>query len=500
MPRSNFIFVRLKNRILHLYMRYIIVLIFSFVFLFSCNSNKDRAETAFIGGQIINPNNNYVTLNGVEESNDTIYLDQQDRFSYEIENLKAGLYTFTHGGERQTVLIEANDSLLFRLNTNDFDESLVYTGQGSKKNNYLIKSFLNDEIENNMFSANHDLEPEDFKNKINSLKQRKLDNLNEFISKNNTSELFEKIATATIKYNYYHYLEKYPFGHFGNNKLIHVKDLPENFYDYRTEVDFNDTSLSGVYSYNNFINWYFHNTALKKYYHDGNHHSFDRQALDYNMEKLRLIDSIIENETIKNYILRHATKVFVFNSKSAEQSQSMLSSFLEKSSDEKDKIYLKNLVKSTVSLYPGNPIPNIKVVDFQDETHNLRSLITNPTVVYCWSSNFKMHYRNSHYMMKSLKARYPEVDFIAININDMDSKSWKETLKLLKYPKNNEYMFKNPNEAIQTFAIALAQKVILTDEKGIISNSNTNLLSDEIDDEIEKLLAKSEASKIAYTK
>ncbi|MEM6517194.1 MAG: hypothetical protein AAF688_13490, partial [Bacteroidota bacterium] len=300
-----------------------------------------------------------------------------------------------------------------------------------------------------------------------------------------------------INYNYYHYLEKYPFGHFGNNQLIHVKDLPQDFYDYRNEVDFNDISLSGVYSYNNFLNWYFHNTALKEYYHDGDHQVFDRQALDYNYEKLRLIDSVVQNETIKNYILRHSAKVFILNSKSAAQSQSILESFREKSTDKQDKDYIENLVAATTKLYPGNLIPNIKVVDFNNNKHDLRAIIKNPTVVYCWSSNFKMHYRNSHYMIRDLKTKYPEVDFIAININDMDSNSWKNTLNLLKYPTENEYMFVNPNEAIETFAIARAHKVILTDENGIIANSNANLLSDNIDDDIESLLSKSGRSEIA---
>ena len=470
--------------------------LFVLLIFFCCNNKNDNAKVAHLGGQIINPNNNYITLNSPESDKDTIYLDKDNRFSHTINNLYAGLYTFTHGGEMQTILLEPNDSLSFRFNTNDFDESLVYTGLGSKKNNYLIKAFLNDEIENKKFKKEHRSEPEMFKAKVEALRENKLENLDQFVSKNETSPLFKKIAKASIDYNYYASLEIYPFGYFGNNKLIHVKDLPNDFYTYRSKVDFNDISLSGVYSYNNFINWYFHNTGLKKYYHDGNHQTFNRQALDYNLEKLRLIDSVIENETIKNYVLKHATRVFVFNSTSAEQSRSMLESFLAKSTNAEDQAYLKNLVSSTIKLFPGNLLPNIKVVDFDNHTQNLRSIIKKPTVVYCWSSNFKMHYRNSHYMMRSLKARYPEVDFIAININDMDSNSWKKTLGLLKYPTQNEYIFKNPNEAVETFAIAFSHKVVLADENGIILNSNANLFSDEIDEEIETLLRKSNSTEI----
>jgi len=455
--------------------------------LFNCDKKSDDASVVYFGGQIINPNNDYITLSNPNTEKDTIHLDKNSRFTFKIKNLTPGLYTYTHGGEMQTVLLEPNDSLMFRLNTNDFDESLVYTGRGSKKNNFLIKAFLNDELENKNFKNSHQLEPAIFEKHLNDLRAQKLENLDRFSQLYNTSPLFYKVAKAGIDYNYYAYKEMYPFGYFGNNKLIHVKDLPENFYDYRSEVDFNDMNLTGVYAYNNFLNWYFHNTALKKYYHEGHHHAFDRQALNYNLEKLRLIDSVIENKTIKNYVLKYATREFVFNSSNAEESNDMLKSFLDKSTDAADKTYLTNLVSSTIKLYPGNELPNVEVVDFNNNTHKLREIIKRPTVIYCWSSNFKMHFRNSHYMMRSLKSRYPETDYIAININDINSSSWKKTLNMLDYPKENEYLFKNPNEAVQTFAIAYSHKVILVDANAKIIESSANLFGPAIANSIEKL-------------
>ena len=454
-----------------------------------CNLKPKPNDFAFFGGEIINPKNNYITIYNNVNKRDTIILDNQNRFIFKVNNLESGLYYFTHGGEFQTLLIEPNDSIMLRLNTNDFDESLVYTGNGSKKNNFLIKAFLNDEVISKEFYQLQHLEPNDFENQINQAKQERLEHLERFISEQETSTLFKKIAKAGIDYSYYTFKEKYPFGYFGNNKLIHYKELPIDFYAYRTQIDFNDLSLSGVYSYNKFMDWYFHNTALKKYYHDGNHLKFNRLALDYNLEKLRLIDSVIDNETIKNYVLKHATRVFVYNTSSAEQSQSMLDSYLEKSTNETDMMYIKNLAYSTQSLSPGNKIPNINIVDFNSNIKNLHEVITAPTVIYCWSSNFKFSYRNNHYMMKSLKAKFPNMNFIAININDMNTRSWKKTLHLLKFPTENEYMFKNPNEAIQKFAIANSQKVLIVDSSGFIIKSNADLLGASIDEVIETSLA-----------
>jgi hypothetical protein len=467
---------------------YLVTFLITSLFL-GCNSNSEKGDSAYFGGEIINPNNNYITLYSNETERDTIYLDDNNRFLYKIENLKSGLYSFTHGGEYQTFLVEPNDSILIRLNTSDFDESLVYTGEGSKKNNYLIKAFLNNEIESKAFSKQQHLEPEDYEIHINKLKAQKLAHLERYIATHETSLLFKKIAESGINYNYYAYKEMYPFGYFGNNKLIHFKDLPEGFYDYRSEVDFNDESLSALYSYNRFLLWHFQNIALQKYYKDGSHQAFDRHALAYNLEKLTLIDSIVQNKTIKNYVLMHTTREFIFNSDNAAKSQSMLDAYLELSTDEDKNEYLKNLVAATINLYPGNKIPAIEIVDFNNKVLNLHSVIQQPTVIYCWSSNFKLSYRNNHYMMKNLKSRYPDMSFIAININDMDSNSWKKTLNLLKYPTENEYMFKNPNEAIKTFAIAYSQKVLIVDENGKIVKSNADLFSNDINREIETALA-----------
>ncbi|OUS01087.1 hypothetical protein A9Q86_08335 [Flavobacteriales bacterium 33_180_T64] len=454
-----------------------------------CNSNSEDGDTAYFGGEIINPNNNYITLYASETKRDTIYLDRNNRFLHKIKNLQAGVYKFTHGGEYQTIFIEPNDSILFRLNTNDFDESLVYTGEGAKKNNYIIKAFLNDEIENKKIINQHDLEPEEFEHFINELKSQKLETLKRFIAFQETSALFKKIAKSSIDYNYYAYKEMYPFGYYGSNRLTHFKDLPEGFYDYRTTIDYNDINLSGLSVYSNFIYWHFSNLALHQYYKDGTHHAFNRHCLDYNLEKLSLIDSTISNEVIKNFALTQVTKDFIFNSTDAEESNQILASFLDKNTDENGREYINALAESSINLHPGNIIPNTKIVDFNNNVLDLSSVITKPTVVYCWSSNFKAHYRNSHYMMRNLKSKYPDMEFIAININDFDFNSWKKTLSILKFPTENEYIFKFPKEAIEQFAIARSHKVIIVDKNGFIMKANANLFSNKIDNEIQSVLA-----------
>ncbi|MEJ2114431.1 MAG: hypothetical protein P8X62_12385, partial [Flavobacteriaceae bacterium] len=48
---------------------------------------KEKGDYAYFGGEIINPNSDYVVLSKSEEPLDTIYLDDNNRFIYKIEDV-----------------------------------------------------------------------------------------------------------------------------------------------------------------------------------------------------------------------------------------------------------------------------------------------------------------------------------------------------------------------------------------------------------------------------
>ncbi len=444
-------------------------------------------DAAFFGGEIINPSNRYITITNSSGTKDTIPLDENNRFLHRIDSVQPGLYSFAHGGEYQTILLEPKDSLLFRLNTNDFDESLVYTGIGSKKNNFFIKTFLDNEVEHKKFLHSKHLEPEEFMVHMKKLRKQKLEYLEEFIANKPSSELFRSIAEQMIDYNYYTYHEMFPFGYYGNDQLIHVKDLPEDFYDYRQYADLNNESLSDLYVYNRFLFWHFNNQALKKYYSNGHHNAFDRMALDYNIEKLRLIDSSITNKTIKNYLLKHNIRDFILNSQDKEATLEVINYYLDKSTDDDDKLYLRELVERANRLKPGHMLPDTQILNPNGNALELSSIIDAPTLIYCWSSVFKLHSRNSHFKINELKTKFPDVNFVAINFSDNDFNYWKKIVRGLNYPSIPEYKFQNPSKAVEDYVITYTHKTFLVDKNGEIISSNISLFDEEIVEQLASL-------------
>lgn len=475
-----------------------ILLLLTLSTLFGCKNNSNgENDYAYFGGEIINPNNDYVVLNRTDETSDTIYLDQNNRFLKKLTNLKSGLYDFWHGGEYQLILLEPNDSIMVRLNTIDFDESLVFTGDGARKNNYLIASFVENETDNKEFMRMMwEMEPTKFEQVLNANRNKKLTDLNEFLSQKEYSDFFKTIAKTNIDYDYYFNKELYPFGYYGYNNLIHFKDLPENFYGFRKDVDYNNEDLMGVISYTKFLFWHFNNLALAKYYKTATHNVvFNKKSVSYNLEKLRLMDSMITNETIKNHLLKYTTRDFIAVSDDSSEISEMLNSFLEKSSNDNDKRFMKDLMNSVNNLKPGKKLPNLKLVDYNDNEVDFNSLITKPTVIYFWSSNLPLLFRNSHYKVKTLKAKFPEVNFIAININDDDKDHWKNTINQYKFQTASEYQFIDPSESMNQLAINSVNKSILVDKNATIINSNAMIITSEFEEELANFLKRKEAHK-----
>jgi hypothetical protein len=114
--------------------------------LSSCKSEFKGCEyVAYFGGEVVNPNNPYVLFCKDNEVIDTLKLDENNRFFTQFDSLAPGLYTFKHEPEYQYVYFDKNDSIMVRVNSRDFDESIVFCGRGEEKNNFLMEIYLKNE-------------------------------------------------------------------------------------------------------------------------------------------------------------------------------------------------------------------------------------------------------------------------------------------------------------------------------------------------------------------
>lgn len=460
--------------------------------LIACVGCKEDNNTdyAFLGGKIINATDNFVILSMGDVVVDTIKLDGNNRFIYKIDNLKTGFHTFKYGNEVQMVLLEPNDSVMLRLNTYEFDESLVFTGVGAKKNNYFINEFLQNEIEEKHIFKYSQLNSKIFSHRVDSIKAYKNEKLNKFQKKYSPSHLFSKIAQANIDYSYYASKEIYPFIHYGKNKCDIVKALPKDFYAYRKDVDYNNDFHKDYFIYNNFLKYNLNSLALEKHISHSDSKNFNRKSLCFNIDKLQLIDSLIKMPSVKNKLLFHNTFVFLSKNENKKSNKAILKSFLKKSTSKKNNATISALVITLDKLRIGNTFPDIKVLDFKKEETEIKTLISKPTAIYFWSHNFHDHFRNSHNKVNELKDKYPEIDFIAINIDNNKSHVCMSSLHKNKLFIEKEYQLSHPKKASEALAIHSMTKVFVLDSNQNIVHSNTNLFASNFEEQLLALISK----------
>ena len=476
-------------------LRFLFLLVIANLALVSCKKDVqvDEADFAYFGGEIVNPLKEFVIISKADKLLDTVTLDRNNRFIYKVDSLESGLYTFrlwaAQGLEFQMVLLEPNDSIMFRLNTMEFDETLVFSGKGAKKNNYLIDLFLEGEVEDQEVLGLCQLPADDFSNHIDSIRNNKLNRLNKFVTKYDVTNAFKEIAEANINYDYYLSKEVYPFVNYVNNERTTLKSLPEDFYTFRKDVDYDHKLVKDYYPYSSFLKYHFENMALAKHFENSNDSVFNIKSLDYNLIRLNLIDSIVSDKELKNTLLMEAAVEFITKSKNVDTFDPLLESFKAKCSNNNQQEYVSNLVNSLKNLKAGNKIPNVLVTDYRNNQKTLKELIKRPTVIYFWSTAYRTHI-DSHRKAQELKEKYPEVDFIAINVNVENNKLWHKIIRDNKYNIEEEYVFNNPKEARHQLAIYPINKVMIIDENSEIANAHTNMFYIGFEDELLGLINK----------
>jgi len=445
----------------------------------SCNNKEETTDgDTWLGGEIVNPKSDYVYITRNNKVLDTIKLDGNNFFSYQFKKPEKGIYFINHN-EYQAVYIEPGDSILLRVNTIEFDESLSFSGRGGDRNNLLMNFFLLNEREAPLLARYNQLPPVAFETKLDSLKNEWESIYKKFLAKNNPSKTFKKVAKSNIEYIYNMRKELYTSAH-ANNSSISKESFPKDFYEYRKSISFNDELLRTYYPYYRFLNFYLDNVAHKN---KNSTENFNRLSFSHNYAKIKAIDSIITSDSLKNDLLKYNTRRYLLNGKNAEEEEKIVTLFNEVSSNTNHKRSIEKLANATMQLTSDNKIPNLVLVTTDNTIKNLQDIIKKPSVIYFWSMKSVQHYKTIHIKVAELKSKYPEYNYIGVN-TDTHFKKWLSIVKRLNYNLSDEYQFENIDKAEKRLVLNSVNKALIVDKDGFILEGNTNLLNPKIEQQL----------------
>ncbi|MGY5850233.1 TlpA family protein disulfide reductase [Salegentibacter sp. F14] len=395
-----------------------------------CDSEEGKDQSTFIGGEIVNPQSEFFILSKGHTPIDTLYLNQNNRFGKSLEGLEEGIYRFNHPPENQILYLEPGDSILIWLNTLAFDESINFSGPGAKKSDFLLDLYLANQEESEMILSYYKYHPDEFSNKIDSIYQAKTRQLDKLIEEKDFSEDFIEIAKAGIDYQYYHFKERYAFLTRKYFKDL-AEEIPEDFHSYRDDINFESENLNTYYVYTNFIDDYFRSKAIERCDPQlpPSADCFDLNSITNIGYKIILADSLIESPEIKNSYYDRLGSQGVTFSREAETIDSIIN-LLEKTDYDRENLdKLKQMAMVQKSLLPGNNIGDLSLSNVAGDTIKLREISDGPMITYHWSLSSKNHFRWQQNTIETLRKKYPEIDFVGINIDNNTYDAWAEIVK-----------------------------------------------------------------------
>ncbi len=440
---------------------------FILIFFIGCNKSETPKNTYF-GGKIINPKSGYITLSDNYNFNDTIYLKKDNSFLGTFKKFKKGLYVFGHGPEHQYVYLEPQDSLLLRLNTWSFDESLVFSGKNAERNNILIESFLQTEIDEKNFSKFQNLTQQNFIRKTDSIKTIKEKTIATY--KNNTDDVsneFLEILNITLLYPIYTNLEQYAINNFNKKEPI---TLVDSYFDYRTHINSKKDSLIFFGPYYRFmIDKLYNDVYLKK----------DKSG-NFTVDLLNSIDANISSEEIKNKLLYNTVMRRFFKEPNQKNYQQAFFTFFKLNTNIEQKKNVQRLKNDLKVLNTGDKLPSFNLINAKGEEKNISKIVNDKNTVILFKD-----YKHASDEWIASRTNYlirnnPDVNFIVVNLCTSSK----------RYTKNIDikHQYTLPKKStICEFSTSKFPRVVLIDNKGIIKNGYTSLSSKKINLEVSNL-------------
>jgi hypothetical protein len=452
-----------------------LIILVSITVLLGCN-NSQVCNSTYFGGKIINPKSNCIILFENEIPLDTFYLDKNNTFLGEIPSLHEGLFNFKHGNEQQYIYLQPKDSLLIRLNTWNFDETLVFSGKGAERNNLLIDSFLESEKERRIFFEYYDLSPTEFITKVSQVEKVKLDRYNDYISNHpEESDKFNDILKTALTFPLYSKVENYPLAH--SAKINHDEHsvINEDFYKHREYISLDNDSLMFFYAYRDYV--------LSNLYNKVNSLGYDLNSDEFTVNLLKEISTELNDENSRNSMLR---KIFIrhFYWKSSRKiNENIVNTYFDLTTNLEDKKLILNLTSDLRKIEEGDLLNDFKIIDYNKSHKSIRRLIKNKkSVLYFWNPEFigkdfiasKIEY---------LSEKYPDLKFIGVRIYD-DNKE-----RIFKLDIKSQYYLESNSKA-NSFLTSQLPRTILINKNGVVVNSYASLSSRKIFNQIEELARK----------
>ncbi len=438
---------------------------------------KDDDYSACFGGEVLNPRTNYVIFSKDDKVIDTLLLDKNNRFFIKFDSLTPGMYSFKHEPDYQYVYFEKNDSIMVSLDSEGFDESIVFSGRGEKKNNFMMELFLMHESDKNTGYEVYDHDFSKFSKSIDSTYALRKAFYEKKKKDLKWSDDFDYFIAARVNLNYYTKKEYYPYIHARRTGKEVRSQLPEDFYAFRNDLDLDDPRLIHYSPYLRYLSAMLNNMAISKAHKGG---ALTEDPYRTSTEKMNIADSMFKNQAVKNQVLNNIAFSYLLEDQAIENNKKFLERYMKLSTDKSKNNEIRKIGNAIQNLKEGTKLPVVQFVDRDNKPFSIDDKLENQTVIFFWTSCAKAQLEGIYERINTLKKLYPKVDFIAVNV-DANSE-WKKIIS--EYDSSNVLQLRAAdfNELRDKWVITKIKRTIILNPGGTIKDAFTYLMDDNFEE------------------
>ncbi|MCR5862384.1 hypothetical protein LRS05_09595 [Flavobacterium sp. J372] len=444
--------------------------------LLSCNRSDDN-YTAYFGGEVQNPQTRYVLFSRGNTVIDTLLLDKNNRFIVKFDSLTPGMYNFKHEPEYQYVYFDKNDSLMVSINARDFDQSIVFSGRGEAKNNFMMELALAHEKDRSSGLMSYDKELSKFLRDIDSTYARRKNFYEKSKKTIQWSDGFDFYAKARVDLNYYTKREYYPYVHERRTGRDVRPQLPKDYYDFRKNINLNNPALSTFSPFMRYYTAMLNNRAVENV-KDASISA--ENALRDHIAKLDIANSLFTNEKIRNGVLDNIAFSYLLEDRNIQHNRTFLKKYLQLSTDKSDTNEIHKMGRAIAKLNPGSRLPQIPLVTQNGQSTDV--LAKGTTIVFFWTTVAKVQFEEIYKKVVSLKKKYPALNFIAVNVDS--DEQWKRVVTRYDFSAATQLRATDFARLREDWVFTKIDRTIVLNPDGTIKNAFADLLSPDFESEL----------------
>lgn len=437
-------------------MRFVLPLLL--ILVISCTQKPSK--TLIFSGKIDNPKGENLTISG-DDFQVSVQVAEDGSFSDTLE-IPMGFYNLRHG-EWTNVFLKPGYNLMLTLDTDQFDQTVTYSGEGAAENNYLAAKILKDEEVWGERRAFYSLEEAAFLEKLNESITRLTADLN---ATEGLSDEFKGLELKNLEYKKLVSLSQYP----GYHPYFTQKDtfaVSEDFLTPLNGIDYDNAADFAIFdNYRSLVDkWYLNYEILEE----------NPDTLVTVLADIRALKS----QNIKNTLMNTLSVFFL--SPANPQMTTLYEGIMELSNKEEFKKQVTEKYEKLKALAPGKPAPVFAYKDKDGNTVSLADLKGKYVYIDVWATWCGPCIREIP-SLKKIEEVYSKknIQFVSVSIDPVqDYDKWQQMI--VEKELTGIQLFAEgdwKSQLAMDYSIETIPRFILIDPNGLIISADARRPSD----------------------